>query len=84
MRIVMDEIDKVAWFRRTLETRNNVVSLRQEVAEDFAELGVKVTNGFASAATRTDIAQLRTTVETGFAFILERLPSKPNGSPDAA
>jgi exonuclease I len=77
MRHVLDEIDKVSRFRRTLqETPNNVFGLRQEVAEDFAELDTKIVNGFAAAATRTDIAQLRDTVESGFAAIRERLPPK--------
>lgn len=57
VRGLLDEMDTVVWFRRTLaETRDNLKTLTEVVNE----LSVNMTNGFA--ATRTDLTELHTEI----------------------
>jgi hypothetical protein len=86
--VVMDSIDTATWFRDRLRAvRSELTTLNEQVAE----LEIKITNSFAGTATRAELATaggditatrtefgtLRTTVEQGFADILDRLAPKP-------
>jgi BMFP domain-containing protein YqiC len=56
VRGLLDEMDTVVRFRRTLaETRDNLKALTEVVNE----LSINMTNGFAATATKTDLGEIR-------------------------